>query len=43
MIENEIEHETVDTSVVTSSNPSEFSHVDYGNVSTPNFFTLVSY
>ena len=29
-IEDEIDHETVDSSVVTSSGPLEFLHVDYG-------------
>jgi len=29
LIEDEIEHDTVDSSVVTSSGPSEFSCADY--------------
>ena len=32
MIEDEIEHETVDTSVVISSKPSELSYADCGHV-----------
>jgi len=37
MIEDGIEHETVDTSIITSSKPSEFSRADCGYVITPNF------
>ena len=37
MIEDEIEHETVDTSIITSSKPSEFSHADCGYAVAPYF------
>ena len=30
LIDDEIDHETVDSSVITSSGPSESPHVDYG-------------
>jgi len=40
MIEVEIEHVTVDTSIVTSSKPSEFSGADCGYVITLNFFSF---
>jgi len=39
MIEDGIEHERVDTSIVTSSKTSEFSYADYGYVTIPNFFS----
>ena len=42
MIEDEIEHETVDTSVVTCSNPLEFSRAGCGYVIASNFPLLVS-
>jgi len=38
MIEDGIEHETVDTSVVTSNKSSEFSCAHCGYVVAPNFF-----
>ena len=37
MIEDRIEHETFDTSVVTSSKPSEFFCANCDYVVTPNF------
>jgi len=39
MIEVGIEHETVDTSIVTSSKPSKFSRADRGYMVAPNFFS----
>ena len=39
MIEDGIEHETVDTSIVTSSGSSEFSRADYGYVVAFNYFS----
>jgi len=39
MIEDGIEHKTVDTSVVTSSKPSEFSCADYEYAVAPYFFS----
>ena len=39
MIKDEIEHETVDNSIVASSKPSEFSHTDCGYVVAHNFFS----
>jgi len=39
MIEDRIEHETVDASAVTSSKPSEFSHADYCYVVALTFFS----
>ena len=38
MINDGIECETVDTSIVTSNKSSEFSRADYGYVITSNFF-----
>ena len=35
LIENEIDHETVDFSIVTSSGPFEFLHADYGFMVVP--------
>ena len=37
MIENGIEHEMINTSVVTSSKLSEFSHAECGYEVAPNF------
>ena len=39
MIEDGIEHEKIDISVVTFSKSSEFSHADYGYVVASNFFS----
>jgi len=37
MIEDGVEHKTVDTSVITSSKSSEFSRADCAYMVTPNF------
>jgi len=37
MIEDGIKHKTVDTSIITSSNPSDFSHADRGYIVAINF------
>ena len=39
MIEDIIEHETLNASVVISSKPSEFSHANCGYVVALNFFS----
>ena len=41
MIEDGIEHEIVDTSVITSSKPSEFFRADSGYVIAPYFFSSI--
>jgi len=35
LIENEIDHETVNSNIVTSSEPSESRHADYGFIVVP--------